>query len=110
MSALTTTISNAVVQIMHEYTGRGPTKSRATVAPDSIVVILRDCLTPGERQLVDEGKASAVLGVRQAYQDLMAAELIEAVEQATGRHVETLLSAMSTRPDITVNIFVATEL
>lgn len=110
MNSLTTTISNAVVRIMHEHTGRGPTKSRTTVAPDAIVVILRDCLTHTERQLVDEGQVAAVLGMRQAFQDSMAAEMIEAVEQATGRQVEKLLSTLSAQPDITVNVFIAAEL
>lgn len=106
MGSLATTISNAVVRIMRDRTGRGPTKTRTTITPEAIVVTLRDCLTHNERQLVDEDKISAVLSIRQAYQDSMAADLMATVERISGQHVETVLSVVSARPDITVNVFI----
>lgn len=109
MNAITSMISNAMVQIVHQHTGRGPTKSQSVVAPDAVLVILRDCLTHSERQLVDEGQANAVLAIRQAFQESMADEMITAVEQVTGRRVEALLSATLLEPDITVNVFIAPE-
>ena len=47
--AVLTAVSNAVVQIVREYTGRGPTKARTTIDRDLIVVVVQNALTPGER-------------------------------------------------------------
>ena len=48
-------ISNAVVRLLAEYTGRGPTKARTTIRSDMVIVLLQDTLTKGERVLVTTG-------------------------------------------------------
>ncbi|MBW3607457.1 MAG: DUF2294 domain-containing protein [Actinobacteria bacterium] len=52
---LSAAISNAVVGLLHDYTGRGPTMARTTIGADTIVVTLRDSLTKAERTLADRG-------------------------------------------------------
>src|SRR5258706_453589 len=42
-------ISNAVVRLLSDYTGRGPTKARTYLHEDLVSVVLRDTLTKGER-------------------------------------------------------------
>ncbi|HWK25149.1 MAG TPA: Na-translocating system protein MpsC family protein [Solirubrobacter sp.] len=42
-------ISRAVVRLLADSTGRGPTQSRTTIDRDLIVVVLQNTLTPGER-------------------------------------------------------------
>ena len=46
------TISDAAVRLLREYTGRGPTGARTTISHDSVMIVLRDTLTKGERMLV----------------------------------------------------------
>ena len=48
-------ISTATVQLLHEYTGRGPTKAKTVINDDLVTVLLADTLTKGERKLVETG-------------------------------------------------------
>lgn len=103
---LSAAISNAVVRVFYDYTGRGPNRARAFVHDDLVSVVLEDTLTKGERHLVADGKSEVVLQSREAYQDTMRADLIAAVEQLTGRKVRAFLSDNSTDPDVAVESFV----
>jgi uncharacterized protein YbcI len=103
--SLSAAISNAVVGLLHEYTGRGPTHARTTVGSDTIVVTLRDCLTKAERTLAQRGQALEVLAMRRAFQNTMRDELVAAVEALTGRTVEAFLSDNLHEPDVAVEIF-----
>jgi uncharacterized protein YbcI len=98
-------ISNAVVGLLHDYTGRGPTHARTTIGSDTIVVTLRDSLTKAERRLADRGQGVEVLAMRRAFQDTMRDDLIAAVEALTGRTVEAFLSDNLHKPDVAVEIF-----
>jgi len=99
-------ISNAVVRLLAEYTGRGPTKARTYINDDYIAVVLQDTLTKGERSLVRDGKTELVLATRKAYQQTMSRDLIAAVEQLTGRTVHAFLSDNRTDPDVAIESFV----
>lgn len=103
---LSAAISNAVVRVFREYTGRGPDRARAFIDDDLIAVVLEDTLTKGERTLVAEGKSDVVLQYRYAYQQTMRADLIAAVESLAGRKVRAFLSDNSTDPDVAVESFV----
>jgi uncharacterized protein YbcI len=103
---LSAAISNAVVRLLAEYTGRGPTKARTYINDDYIAVVLQDALTKGERSLVRDGKTELVLSSRKAYQNTMSRDLITVVEQLTGRTVYAFLSDNCTDPDIAVESFV----
>jgi uncharacterized protein YbcI len=103
--ALSAAISNAVVGLLHDYTGRGPTRARTTIGPDTIVVTLRDSLTKAERTLADRGQSTEVLAMRRAFQDTMREDLVAAVERLTGRSVEAFLSDNLHAPDVAVEIF-----
>ena len=103
--SLSAAISNAVVGLLHDCTGRGPTHARTTIGPDTIVVTLRDCLTKAERTLAQHGQAVEVLAMRRAFQNTMRQELIDAVERLTGRTVEAFLSDNLHEPDVAVEIF-----
>lgn len=103
--SMSAAISNAVVALLHDYTGRGPTKARTTVGPDTIVVTLRDSLTKAERTLAERGQGLEVLAMRRAFQDTMREDLIAAVQGLTGRKVEAFLSDNLHEPDVAVEIF-----
>jgi uncharacterized protein YbcI len=105
VGSLSAAISNAVVGLLHDYTGRGPTHARTTIGPDTIVVTLRDSLTKAERTLAERGQALEVLAMRRAFQNTMRDDLIAAVERLTGRNVEAFLSDNLHEPDVAVEIF-----
>lgn len=98
-------ISNAIVGLFHDYTGRGPTRARTTIGPEAIVVTLRDSLTRAERTLAERGQATEVLAMRRAFQSTMRDDMISAVEGFTGRTVEAFLSDNLHDPDVAVEIF-----
>lgn len=103
--SLSAAISNAVVGLVHDFTGRGPTHARTTIGPDTIVVTLRDSLTKAERTLAGRGQALEVLAMRRAFQATMRDDLIAAVERLTGRQVEAFLSDNLHEPDVAVEVF-----
>ncbi len=107
---LTAAISNAVVGLLREFTGRGPTQARTTIGSDTVVVTLRDSLTKAERTLASRGQALEVLAMRRAFQDTMREDLISAVERLTHRKVEAFLSDNLHEPDVAVEIFLLVPL
>jgi uncharacterized protein YbcI len=105
-SAAGAAISNAVVRLMSEYTGRGPTKARTHLSTDLVSVVLADVMTKGERSLVNDGKGDLVLSTRFAYQQTMRHDLIAAVQDITGREVAAFMSANHLEPDMAIESFV----
>jgi uncharacterized protein YbcI len=99
-------ICDIVVRLLREFTGRGPTKAKATINSDSVMVLLSDTLTRGERKLVATGKAEHVLQLRHEFQLVMRDELIEAVEGVTGRRVIAFMSQNHVDPDLAVEVFI----
>ncbi len=100
--SLSNAISNLVVRLVSEYTGRGPTKARTYIDDDLISVVLRDTLTRGEKSLVDDGHAEHVLNTRKMYQRAMRAAIIAGIEELTGRRVLAFLSDNHIDPDLAV--------
>jgi uncharacterized protein YbcI len=99
-------ISNAMVQLLHEYSGRGPTRARTTIGHDLIVCLLADTLTKSERKLVDAGEERLVLEQRSALQRLMRDDAISAIEGLSGRTVTAFMSNNHIDPDLAVETFV----
>jgi uncharacterized protein YbcI len=99
-------ICDSAVRLMREYTGRGPTKAKATINSESVMILLGDTLTRGERQLAATGKADRVLQLRHDFQMVMRDELVKTVEDATGRTVIAFMSQNHIDPDLAVEIFV----
>jgi uncharacterized protein YbcI len=99
-------ISTAVVHLIREYTGRGPTKAKTYVNHDLVTVVLQDTLTTGERSLVTDGRGDSVLHTRLLYQQTMRGALVETVERLTSREVLAFMSANHLEPDMAVETFV----
>jgi|SRR5690242_13377956 len=104
--ALSAAISETVVRLLAENTGRGPTKARTTIDRDLIVVVLQNALTPGERYLADSARAEQVLDMRRAYQDAMRSDCIASIEDLTGRTVLAFMSANHIDPDLAAEVFI----
>ena len=103
---LSVKISNRMVQMLHRYTGRGPTKARTTIGSDHVLVMLGDTLTVGERTLLDAGYGDEVMVTRRRFQDVMRPEAIGMVEELTGRTVVGFMSDNHANPDLGVEVFV----
>lgn len=99
-------ISNRVVGLLKEYTGRGPTKARTYLHERVVICVLEDTLTRGEQQLAEHGEEAQALENRRAFQRLIRSEARAAVEELTGRRVVAFLSDNALDPDIAVEAFV----
>ena len=99
-------INHAVVRVVRDYTGRGPTQAHTTITDDVIIVVLRDTLLKAERRLVDDGQSQAVRDMRRRFQSAMQRELVAAVTEHSGRTVEAFLSDNVVDPDVAVEVFV----
>jgi uncharacterized protein YbcI len=102
---LAVAISNMVVRVLREHTGRGPTKSRTHLSDELISVIVQDTLTHAERTLVANGKIDVVLSARRAFHDTMRRDLIGGIEELTGRTVIAFFSDNAINPDVALKSF-----
>ena len=99
-------ISTGTVQLFRRYTGRGPTQASTRIDGDLAMVVLRNTLTPAERELVAVGHEADVLSMRSAAQQAMRNELVALVEEELGRKVEGFSSHNSVEPDLAIEVFV----
>jgi uncharacterized protein YbcI len=105
-SSLYAAISNSVVRMMREYTGRGPTKARTTIRDNVVVVILEQTLTKGEQVLVGKGRGENVLTLRHEYQEAMRDESSDKIAELTGRNVLAMMSANHLDPELAAEIYI----
>jgi uncharacterized protein YbcI len=104
-SSASAQISDAAVRLVRDYTGRGPPRSHTTINDNSVMIMLGDTLTRGERRLVDAGREDSVLQLRHDFQMVMRDDLVAAVESATKRKVVAFMSQNHIDPDLAVEIF-----
>jgi uncharacterized protein YbcI len=102
----TSAISNAAVQILRRYSGRGPVKARTHINGDLVTVVLGDTLTTAERTLVDAGQWEHVEAARLKMQQVMKGDLVAVVEAETQRKVTAFISANHCDPDLAIESFV----
>lgn len=100
------TISRGMVQLMREIAGRGPERARTTIGRDHVLVMFRETLTEGERNLVDAGKYDEVEAVRSAYQQLLREGAIKLIEETIYRNVIGFMSTNHFDPDLAAEVFV----
>jgi uncharacterized protein YbcI len=99
-------IANAVVRLHAEHFGRGPTRARAHVADDFVLVVLEDVFTTAERTLVAAGRGDQVQATRGAFAEIMRDRFSAAVEVACGRRVRASFSQTQLDPEMAVEVFV----
>ena len=99
-------IATSAVRILHDYTGRGPTKARTTINESVVTILLADTLTTGEQTLVEHGHSDLVLQVRFDYQTAMRDALVGTVERELDREVVAFMSQNHIDPDLAVEVFV----
>lgn len=106
VGSLPSAISNAIVKLLREYTGRGPMKARTTVRDNVVLVMLEQTLTKGEQSLAQKGRGEKVLEIRHEFQESMREECCARIAELTGCQVEAMLSANHLDPDLAAEIFV----
>jgi uncharacterized protein YbcI len=99
-------ISTSAVQLLHEFTGRGPTKAKTLINEDLVTVVLADTLTKGEQKLVDNGRPDRVIELRHDFQMVMREDLIGIVERQLERKVIAFMSQNHIDPDLAIELFV----
>jgi uncharacterized protein YbcI len=104
--ALSAAISNEMVHLLRDYTGRGPVKARTTIDENLVVCVLGDALTKSERSLVEHGHDRHVLRGRRVIQGTMEDDAIGLVERLTDREVLAFMSNNHIDPDLGVEIFI----
>jgi uncharacterized protein YbcI len=104
--AVLTALSNAVVQIVREYTGRGPSKARASIRDNVVIVLMQETLLKAEHSLINDSKGPLVVEMRRSFQQTMRDELSAAVERITERKVIAFMSDSHLEPDYSIEVFV----
>jgi uncharacterized protein YbcI len=99
-------VSNAIVGVLAECYGRGPTKAKSYMFDEYVVTVLEDFLTTVEQTLVQNGRESLVREVRLTFQEAVADRFMRAVSDVTGREVLTYHSQVTFHPPRGFEIFV----
>lgn len=102
-------ISNAIVGLIREHVGRGPTKARTIHSGKFVLCVLEDTMTKAERTLASAGEEDSVLRIRHALQQVMRNEMANAVEAFTQRKVVAFMSANHIEPDLSAELFILDE-
>jgi uncharacterized protein YbcI len=102
-------ISNAIVGLIREHVGRGPTKARTIHSGKFVLCVLEDTMTKAERTLASAGEEDSVLRMRHALQQIMRSDMAAAVETHTHRKVVAFLSANHIEPDLAAELFILDE-
>ena len=98
-------IAREILRVHEESYGTGATAIDVQISDDSVLIVIDVELTPAERTLIDASQYEAVKASREAFQQAIAATFGAIVERATGRRVQSFLSAMSVESLYSVEFF-----
>jgi uncharacterized protein YbcI/CBS domain-containing protein len=100
-------ISDAMVKLQREHTGRGPNQTRTFILEDMVLVRMQEVLTPVERQLTGNPHGqSLVKQFHQQMHEIARKELESIIESHTGCRVTSIHSDVSTKTGEQMAIFV----
>ena len=102
-------VSDAIVRLLRESWGKGPTSARVYIEEPFVFCVLEDVLTTVERTLVEGGESDLVRELRMEFHTLEHAGFAERVEAATGREVLTSHSQIVFDPDLLFMVFVLAD-
>jgi uncharacterized protein YbcI len=102
-------LANAMIRIVREHWGKGPTRAKAYVEGGFVFCVLEEPLTTFERTLVEGGETDLVRDLRLEYQTMVGDECAEQVQALTGREVLAGHSQIVFDPDLLFQIFVLGE-
>jgi uncharacterized protein YbcI len=99
-------LSNALVALMKQYYGKGPTAAKSFINDEYVLTVLEGGLTRNEETLLDGGREDMVRDYRLAFEQQVRPEFIGAVERITGRRVLDYHSQVVFSPPRSFEIFV----
>lgn len=99
-------LANAMVGLMKQHYGRGPTAAKAWILDDYVFVAMEDGLTRSEETLLADGKEDEVRRYRLSFQQTVAETAMRMVSAITGRRVLTYHSQIVFHPTRAFEIFV----
>lgn len=99
-------IENGLVARLHEFWGKGPTRSRIFVEDEFAFCVFEEPFTTVERTLLDAGENDVVRELRIELHDARRDAFDEVVAEATGRPVLTSVSQVVFHPDLLFLCFV----
>jgi uncharacterized protein YbcI len=105
VEGLPSRLSNAAAGVLAKRLGPGPTRVRAVVDRQAILILFSDGLTKGERMQMKQGNAHYVQAARQEFQRLMRDDLIDMVEDVSSRNVMVFLAHTQLDPDVGITVF-----
>jgi uncharacterized protein YbcI len=80
-------LSNALVALMKEHWGKGPTASKSFINDEYVLVIFEGGLIRNEETMLEAGEYDLVRGYRLTFQQVIREEMVGTVERITGRKV-----------------------
>jgi uncharacterized protein YbcI len=98
-------LSNRIVSIYKELYGKGPVKVRSWYLDDIVLCVLRGGLTRSELSFVEMGRGDRVALQRESLQGVVEPIFAQAVEELTGRLVETTLHSTDEEHDVSSLLF-----
>ena len=98
-------LSNRIVGIYKELYGKGPVKVRTWYLEDLILCVVRGGLTRSEMTFVEIGRGDRVVLQRGTFHDAASPVFTQAVEDVTGRSVETTLHSTDEEHDVSTLVF-----
>lgn len=100
-------ISDAMVKLQRERTGRGPTQTHTYIVEDMVIVRMQEVLTPAERQLLGHHHGqSLVKQLHQQLHEIARPALEKIVEDQTRCKVISIHNDVSTKSGEQMAIFV----
>ncbi|MEV4422985.1 Na-translocating system protein MpsC family protein [Patulibacter sp. NPDC049589] len=99
-------VSDAIVRLMKEHYGKGPTSVKTHLLGDAVVVLTAGGMTKVEHTLTDLGHEEAVIEQRRVFKQAMTDRFRDVVAGATGREVVAVMSATHVDPDYACETFV----
>jgi uncharacterized protein YbcI len=99
-------ISNAMVGLMKDFYGKGPTKAKTFLNDNYVFCVMEGGLTRNEETLIQRGQEDLVRNYRLRFQEAMEEPTVEAIQRITGRSVIGYHSQIVFNPERAFEIFV----
>ena len=99
-------LANAMVGLKKQYYGKGPSRARAYLMDEYVVVAMEGGLTRSEETLLAAGQADVVRTYRLTFQEIVTQTTTRAIEELTGRKVLSYHSQIVFEPTRVFEIFV----
>jgi uncharacterized protein YbcI len=99
-------ISREIVMLLKQLVGRGPTRSRAYLHDDCVLLLLREGHTRSEETMFGAGGRRGVAQGRVDISETIREPLIELIERHTDRKVIGFMSSSQQHPDLISFVFV----